>query len=88
MDKEDVVHTYNGILLRHEKEWNICSNMMNLEIIILIEVNPTKATYDITYMWNLSKIIQKTYIWNKNRPTDIENKLMVTKWKRAEGGIN
>ena len=28
-DKEDVVHTYNGILLRHKKEQNsvICSNM-------------------------------------------------------------
>ena len=22
MEKEDVVHTYNGILLSHEKEWN------------------------------------------------------------------
>ena len=22
MDKEDVVHIYSGILLRHEKEWN------------------------------------------------------------------
>ena len=22
MDKEDVVHTYNGILLSHKKEWN------------------------------------------------------------------
>ena len=29
MDKEDVVHIYNGILLSHEKEQNnaICSNM-------------------------------------------------------------
>ena len=29
MDKEDVVHTCNGILLSHKKEWNnaICSNM-------------------------------------------------------------
>ena len=29
MDKEDVTHIYNGILLSHEKEWNndICSNM-------------------------------------------------------------
>ena len=29
MDKEDVVHTYNGILLSHKKEWNtaICRNM-------------------------------------------------------------
>ena len=29
MDKGDVVHTYDGILLSHKKEWNndICSNM-------------------------------------------------------------
>ena len=29
MDKEDVVHMYDGLLLSHEKEWNnaICSNM-------------------------------------------------------------
>ena len=29
MDKEDVVHIYNGILLSYEKEWNnaICSDM-------------------------------------------------------------
>ena len=29
MDKEDVVHIYNGILLSHKKEQNnaICSNM-------------------------------------------------------------
>ena len=29
MDKEDVVHTYNGILLSHKKEWNnaVCRNM-------------------------------------------------------------
>ena len=29
MDKEDVVHIYNGILLSHQKEQNniICSNM-------------------------------------------------------------
>ena len=29
MDKEDVVHTYNGVLLSHKKEWNnaIYSNM-------------------------------------------------------------
>ena len=30
MDKEDVVHIYNGILLSYKKEWNnaICSNMV------------------------------------------------------------
>ena len=29
MDKEDVVHIYNGIVLSHKEEWNnaICSNI-------------------------------------------------------------
>ena len=29
MDKEDMVHIHNGILLGHKKEWNfaICNNM-------------------------------------------------------------
>ena len=41
IDKEDVVHVYNGILLSHKKEQNnaICSNMLQLEIIILSEVS-------------------------------------------------
>ena len=41
MDKDDAEHTYNGILLCREKEQNnaICSNMMQLEIIILSEVS-------------------------------------------------
>ena len=44
MDKEDVVHTCNGILLSHKKEWNnaICSNMADLEITILSEVSQTE----------------------------------------------
>ena len=44
-----------------------------------------QTSYDITYMWNLKK--KKKYKWthiqNRNRPTDIENILMVTK---GEGG--
>ena len=32
LDKEEVVHIHNGILLSHEREWNnaICSNMDGL----------------------------------------------------------
>ena len=43
MDKEDVVHILNGILLSHKKERNnaICSNM-DLEITILSEVSQTE----------------------------------------------
>ena len=39
---------------------------------------------DITYMWNLKKWDNCTYLQNRNRPTDIENKLMVTK---GESGV-
>ena len=35
--------------------------------------------YDFTYMWNLKKWYKWTYLQNRNRLTDIENKLMVTK---------
>ena len=38
--------------------------------------------YDIAYMWNLKKWFKWTYLQNRNRPTDIENKLMVIKGER------
>ena len=64
MDKTDVVHIYNGILLSHKKEWNnaICSHMdvtrdypkwSKLERV-------RQIPYDITYMWNLK--------YDKNEP--------------------
>ena len=69
MDKEDVVHIYNGILLSHKKEWNnaICSNMdgprdyctkwSKLD-------RERQIPYDIAYMWNLkydtNELIYKT----------------------------
>ena len=41
MDKDDVVHTYNGILLSHEKECfeSVLMRWMNLEPIIQSEVS-------------------------------------------------
>ena len=42
-----------------------------------------QTSYDIAYMWNLKKWYKWTYLQNRNRVTDIENKLMVTK---REGG--
>ena len=41
-------------------------------------------SYDVACMWNLKKMIQMNL---QNRCTDLQNKLMVTKWER-EGGIN
>ena len=58
MDKEDVVHIYNGILLSHKKEQNnaICSDMEGPRD-CHTELSQTERErpipYDITYMWNI-----------------------------------
>ena len=58
MDKEDVVHIYNGILLSHIKERNndICSNMdgpRDYHTKWSKSERERQISYDITYMWNL-----------------------------------
>ena len=46
MDKEDVVHIHNGILLSHKKNkvMPFAATWMQLEIIILSEVRKRKMT--------------------------------------------
>ena len=39
MDKEDVVHIYNGILLSHKNEMPFEAIWMQLEVIILCEIS-------------------------------------------------
>ena len=51
MDKEDVVHIYNGILLSHEKNeiMPFAATWMQLEIIILCEISQKeKDKYHMT----------------------------------------
>ena len=84
MDKEDVVHIHNGILLI-QKKWNnaICNNMDRpryYHIKWSKSDRERQIPYDITYMWNLTKKWYKwTYLQNRNRLTDLKIKLMVTK---------
>ena len=67
--------------IRKNKNNAICSNM-DLEIVILSEVSQTeRQIYDIAYMWNLKKQYKWTYLQNRNRVTNVENKLMVTRGK-------
>ena len=48
--KEDVVYTYNGILLSHSKEWSNVATWMDLEIVILCEVSQTEEKYQLTFL--------------------------------------
>ena len=38
--------------------------------------------HGIAYMWNLKQWYKRTYLQNRNRVTDVKNKLMVTKGER------
>ena len=58
MDKEDVVHVLNRILLDHKKEQNnaICSNMdgpRDYHTKRSKSERERQIPYDITYMWNI-----------------------------------
>lgn len=44
--------------------------------------------YDTAYMLNLKKCYKWTYVQNRNRVTDIENKLVATKGESGRGGKN
>ena len=42
-----------------------------------------QISYDIAYKWNLKKNgANKFYLQNRNRVTDVENKLMATRGER------
>ena len=80
MDKEDVAHTWNGILLSHEK-WNnaICSNM--------------DGPRDYHTKWSKSErekniIWYHIYIESKKimQWTPVQNKLMATKEEKCREG--
>lgn len=46
-----------------------------------------KMSYDTTYMWK-QKICKWTYLHNRKKFTDVENKLFLTKWEKEKGRIN
>ena len=83
MDKEDVVHIYNGILLSHKKEQNnaIYSNTdgpRDCHTEWSKSDTERQISYDIAYMCNLKKKVQMNLFTKQSIVTDVENKLMVT----------
>ena len=57
---------------------------VDLESILLSEVSQTERqiSHDIIYMWNLINDTNDLVYKKRNRHTDTENKLMVTKGER------
>ena len=98
MDKEDVVHIYNGILLSHKKEpnWVICRDVDGPREChtACSKSERTKHIFYINiYMWNLEKCYRCSYLQSRNKDTDVENKCMDTKGESVgvmnwEIGIN
>ena len=87
VDKEDVVHIYDGVLLSYKKEQNnaIVATWLDLEIIILSVESQTKTNI----MWyNLhvesKKAIQVNFLQSRNRFTDFKNKH--TGYQRGKAG--
>ena len=69
MDKEDVVHVYNGILLSHKKKDEImpfATTWVDLEIIILSAASQTKTNIYHLYVESkkndMNELIYKTEI--------------------------
>ena len=66
MDKEDMVHRYNRILLNYKKEWVMpfAAPWMDLEIIILREVSQAEEDnyQDITQIRSLELTYTHYYI--------------------------
>ena len=81
----------SGILFIHLKKWNndICSNMGRPRD-CHTEQRKSEKPYDMAYIWKLfskKKGYKWTYLQNRNRATNVENKLMATRDK-VRGGIN
>ena len=88
----DVVHIYSGLLLSHKKElMPFAARWMDSEIIMRSEVSQTKTNILWYCLYVESKKNKEWYKWthiqDRNRPTDIENKLVVTKGERGKGSI-
>ena len=74
-------YIHNGILRIKNEIMSFAATWMDLEINILSEVIRQRWTsYDTNYMCDLIlKWYKWTYLQNRNRLTDKENKLIVTK---------
>ena len=91
MDKEDVVHIYNGVLLSHKEErnWVICRDVdgpRDCHTEWSKSEREKQISYINAYMWNLENSYRWTGLQGRNRDTDVENKRMDSKGGKWVGG--
>ena len=89
VDKEDVVHIYNGILLSHKKEQNNapCHNMDGPRNYHTKCSKSERDKYDmpsLTCGILKKQYKKKPYIQSRNRLTDTKTKLMITRWESRQ----
>ena len=74
MDKEDVVYVYYSAV-KKDKIMPCAATLMDLEIFILSENRKTNTIWYDLYVES-KRTIQRTYLQNTNRLTNIESKFM------------
>ena len=79
MDKEDVVHIYNGILFSRKKEWIwVHSSEADEPRVCHTEWSKSEREKQIshfnTYLWNLERLFWWTYLQGGNGDKDRENR--------------
>ena len=82
MDKEDVVHIYNGIILSHKRNevTPFAATWMNLEIILSEVSQKEKNEYNVLLL--ICGIYNMTQM-NISRLTDIKKRLVGLPWWRS-----
>ena len=87
MDEKDTVHIYNGILVSHKKEWNLChlqrlGGPKDCHTEWSKSEREKQISYINVYMWNLENWYRWTHLQSRKRDIGIENKYMDTKGER------
>ena len=86
IDREDVVHIFNGILAVKNEIMPSAATRMDLEMVILSEVSQRKTNFMIDHLYVESKNNGTNEpIYKIEIVTDVENKLMITKGGKVGG---
>ena len=89
MDKEDVVHIYNGLLLSHKKNeiMPFAATWMDLEIIILSEVRQRKTNIIWYHLYVESKKMIQMNLFTKQKQTHRHRKQIYGYQMGKSGGV-